>query len=550
MPCGAPSRCRTSAALGLAFLFLAAPVARAAPPEGHCLPPAGCAVLAFGHSVLSAFWEANWFHALAVAALLALVGGGVYLLQNGRLRRQAERLGQGEERYRMIVEHQTEFIVRWLPDGTRTFVNESYCRYFGVSEQECLGTSFFPLVAPAYRAALLRKIASLRPDNPEATDEHASFVLGGREAWQEWTDRGLFDAEGRLVELLSVGRDISARKGVEAVLRESEARFRGAFDFAAIGMAIVAPDGRWLKVNQSLCDLLGRPAEELLATDFQSITHPDDLEADLGLVRQLLEGSVPYYHIEKRYLHKLGNVVWALLSVSLVRGGQGEPLYFISQIQDITERKLSEERMRASLREKEVLLKEVHHRVKNNLQVIKSLLSLQSAQVTDPAARRALAESRSRVRSMALIHESLYLSADMARVDFSAYVQTLCEQLFVTFGEEPCRVELRTRLEPLALDLERAVPCGMLVNELVSNALEHAFPDGRAGVVTVELRAGANGSHVLTVADNGVGLPAGIDYQQTRSLGLQLVFTLARQLSAAVAVEREGRTAFRITFGG
>jgi PAS domain S-box-containing protein len=520
--------------LGIAFLFVATPVARAG--------------VAFGPWVFPPFWEPSWFHTLAVAVLLALVGGGVYLLQNGRLRRQAERLGRGEERYRMIVERQTEFIVRWLPDGTRTFVNESYCRYFGLSEQECLGTSFFPLVAPAYRAALLHKIASLRPDHPEATHEHVSFAPGGREVWQEWTDRGLFDAEGRLVELLSVGRDISARKRVEAVLRESEERFRGAFDFAAIGMAIVAPDGRWLKVNQSLCDLLGRPAEELLGTDFQSITHPEDLEADLGLVRQLLEGSVPYYHMEKRYFHKQGKVVWALLSVSLVRDGQGEPLYFISQIQDITERKLSEGRMRASLREKEVLLKEVHHRVKNNLQVIKSLLSLQSAQVSDPTARRALAESQSRVRTMALIHESLYLSGDMARIDFSAYVQTLCDQLLVTFGVDPCRVELRSRLEPLALDLERAVPCGMLVNELVSNALEHAFPDGRAGVVWVELCAGADGSHVLKIADNGVGLPAGLDYQRTQSLGLQLVFTLARQLSATVAVEREGRTAFRITF--
>jgi PAS domain S-box-containing protein len=141
--------------------------------------------------------------------------------------------------------------------------------------------------------------------------------------------------------------DITQRKRAEEALRESEERFRNAFDFAAIGMALVAPDGRFLRVNRSLCNMLGYPATELLTRHFQSLTHADDLEPDLDLVRQMLDGSIPYYHLEKRYFHKEGRIIWALLSVSLVRGRHREPLYFISQIEDITERKNAEKTLQA-----------------------------------------------------------------------------------------------------------------------------------------------------------------------------------------------------------
>jgi len=154
---------------------------------------------------------------------------------------------------------------------------------------------------------------------------------------------------GNPIGISVFAKDITERKRAEDALRESEERFRSAFDFAAIGMALVAPDGRWLRVNQSICRIVGYAEEELLARDFQSITHPEDLDTDLALARQLLDGSLPYYHLEKRYIHKDGRAVWILLSVSLVRDSRGGPLYFIAQIQDITERKEGERKL---LREK------------------------------------------------------------------------------------------------------------------------------------------------------------------------------------------------------
>jgi PAS domain S-box-containing protein len=139
--------------------------------------------------------------------------------------------------------------------------------------------------------------------------------------------------------------DIDLQKRMEKDLRESEQRFRGAFEFAAIGMALVAPDGRWLRVNRSLCDIVGYTAEELLTTDFQSITYGEDLDTDINQVRRMLNGSLSHYNMEKRYLHKDGHTVWVLLSVSLVRDAMGQPMYFVSQIQDITDRKLVEARL-------------------------------------------------------------------------------------------------------------------------------------------------------------------------------------------------------------
>jgi PAS domain S-box-containing protein len=153
------------------------------------------------------------------------------------------------------------------------------------------------------------------------------------------------DSDGAPTKVVGISLDIDAQKRMEMNLRESEQRFRGAFEFAAIGMALVAPDGRWLRVNRSLCEIVGYTAEELLATNYQSITHPDDLDTDLGQVRQMLDGSLSHYDMEKRYLHRDGHIVWVLMSVSLVRDAKGQSMYFVSQIQDITDRKLGERRL-------------------------------------------------------------------------------------------------------------------------------------------------------------------------------------------------------------
>jgi two-component sensor histidine kinase len=227
--------------------------------------------------------------------------------------------------------------------------------------------------------------------------------------------------------------------------------------------------------------------------------------------------------------------------------------YALSSMQDITARKRAEdalreneEVLRASLAEKEVLLKEIHHRVKNNMQVISSLISLHASELQDDSMSGILKELTYRVRSMAMVHEKLYQSADLARVEFSEYMQTLLSYLVRAHGSD-ARVRLARDLQPVSLSINEAVPCGLIVNELFSNALKHAFIGRGEGNLTVSLSRGDEGRVSIRVRDDGVGLPEGFDWRNARSLGLRLVHMLAGQLHAQVDVSSGGGTEFTVT---
>jgi two-component sensor histidine kinase len=216
--------------------------------------------------------------------------------------------------------------------------------------------------------------------------------------------------------------------------------------------------------------------------------------------------------------------------------------------QNIAERKQAEEQLKASLAEKEVLLQEIHHRVKNNLQVMSSLLYLQSTQATDQETHDMLMESRNRVRSMALVHEKLYQTADFSRINFAQYIRSLANYLFGAYGVNPDAIQIRSNVEDVFLSIDAAVPCGLIINELVSNALQHAYPAGRKGEIRIDLHGHEAGQYELIVADDGVGLPEDLDYRQSESLGLQLVNTLANQLEGTIEVDRNDGTAVKVVF--
>jgi two-component sensor histidine kinase len=214
--------------------------------------------------------------------------------------------------------------------------------------------------------------------------------------------------------------------------------------------------------------------------------------------------------------------------------------------QDITERKKAEQQIRDSLEEKEVLLKEIHHRVKNNLQIISSLLHLQAARLDDETLLNAFEDSQHRIRSMALIHEELYKSADLTRIDFRGYVERLVDNLVDAFGVGG-RVGVTLDMDTSLLTIDRAIPMGLIVNELVSNALKYAFPDGRRGKLRIELRVGHdNDAFSLSVIDDGVGVPAEISLDNPDSLGLRLVSSLVGQLKARFVLDRGDGSAFRV----
>lgn len=232
---------------------------------------------------------------------------------------------------------------------------------------------------------------------------------------------------------------------------------------------------------------------------------------------------------------------------SLARVEFGGQTILSLTLQDVTSHAFAEERLRAALREKEVLLEEVHHRVKNNLQVITSLLGLQARSIKDPATRIKFDESRYRIQAMAILHEILDESSSLAEIDFADYVQRLAAHVVRSYGAIG-RVQIRLLLDPLSCHRDVALPCGLIVNEVLSNALKYAFPGERVGGVDIELRREPSGMVRLLIADNGIGLPRGWNWETSSTLGLRLVRTLARQIDATMQVTGDAGTTFLIAF--
>jgi PAS domain S-box-containing protein len=357
------------------------------------------------------------------------------------------------------------------------------------------------------------------------------------------TDYVLKDRLGRLAPAVTracqEAEERVKRRRAEEALRESESRFRRLADCGIIGIIIADVHGRITQANDTFLAMTGYGRGDL-PLRWDAMTPPEYRPQDERVINRLLKtGTGP--PVEKEFLRKHGRRVSILIGSALLSEETGDCMCFVL---DISERKQAERCLQAALREKEALLKEIHHRVKNNLQLISSLLSLQAGGIKDQAALELIADSRSRVRSIALVHENLYRAGSVTGLPLAAHVQVL----FRSYNLGGHRIRLETHLADVPLDLDQAVPCVLIVNELVSNALKHAFPDGRAGRVLVEFRSLDGQQYTLSVADDGVGLPADFEVSRPDSLGLQLVGDLAQQLRGTIAVNREGGTAFTITF--
>lgn len=299
-------------------------------------------------------------------------------------------------------------------------------------------------------------------------------------------------------------------------------------------------------VNQSTLELLRYREDELVGRPVMLLFSGGDRELggqNLALQVRELAGSR-----EARMVASTGAEVPVVLSLGTLGGREQSAEGFIITAADITERKEAEDQLRLSLQEKEVLLKEIHHRVKNNMQVISSLLDLQSVQITDPRARAPFRDSQNRIKSMALIHERLYQSPDLARIDFTDYLRILVPRLFDSYQTTDQQVSLRLEAEEISLEVSQAIPCGLIINELIANALRHAFPGGRQGQLLLSMEKTAGDEIALVVADNGVGLPEEVDLGKASTLGLQLVQVLTRQLKGSVAVDRSAGTRFELRF--
>jgi PAS domain S-box-containing protein len=437
----------------------------------------------------------------------------------------------------------------WMGDNVRDLIG---C----TSDQICASDWWCRHVHPEDRDRVLEKVERELFSHGRVANEYRVHHWEGGYRWIRSELRLLRDAAGQPVEAVGSWSDVTERRqaeerlfAAEAALHESELRYSDLFESTSdcLFMLDVTPDGRFRfaglnpaeerVVGLKSADVLGKLVEDVVPEALaRQVTENYRRCAESGAVLDYEEQlELP---TGRRHFHTI---------LVPQRSAAGRVHRIDGVAREITDRKRALEILRASLREKEALLKEVHHRVKNNLQIISSLLNLQADQVRDPAALAVLGESQNRVRAMALVHETLYRSENFARIDLAVYLEGLCAQLLRAYGTDPERVCLELQVPGTTLDLDRAIPCGLLVNELVSNALKYAFPDGRQGRLEVALGT-QDGVYALAVGDDGIGLPEGLDFRSTRTLGLQLVCGIAQQLGGTVELDRTGGTRFTITF--
>ncbi len=337
--------------------------------------------------------------------------------------------------------------------------------------------------------------------------------------------------------------EITERTKAEAQLVTAAREWRNTFDSITDSISIHDRDFRILRANKALCQLTGLDAHDLIGRHCYEVFHNSTGPVAGCPYHEMIEskqGTTNEIYEQRMDKH-------LMVSVSPIIEG-GEINAYVHYVKDITGRKMAEEQIRRSLEEKAMLLQEIHHRVKNNMTVIHSLLELQSGYIHDSRDREMFHESMNRIKSMALIHERLYHSEDLSNIDFNEYLNTMLESMFQSYGLTAETVSLRTDISGVALGIGAAIPCGLIVNELVSNALKYAFPEGRKGEVTVALRIIDNDEIALSVGDNGIGIPPGLDYRHSKTLGLNLVNALVRQLKGTIELDRDMGTEFRITF--
>ncbi len=330
---------------------------------------------------------------------------------------------------------------------------------------------------------------------------------------------------------------------------EAEERYRNLFDSANDAIIITDLENRVTSWNRSAERIFGWTENDIIGKQFLPLALDSKLQPDNDqIIRNAISGGI-VSGIETLLVRKDGTSINVSMTVSPLRDTKLNVVGLSGIFRDITERKKAQEQIENSLKEKEVLLREIHHRVKNNMQIISSLLRLQSGYIKEKKYSDMYRESQNRIVTMSLIHEKLYQSRDLTRIDIGGYIKELVNGLFISYDINPGRIAMKIDVESISLGINSAIPCGLIINELISNSLKYAFPESRPGEIRISLRSAADGNFELITADNGVGLPIDMDFKKTDSWGMRMVTILVEnQLHGEFYLNRDRGTEFHIKF--
>jgi PAS domain S-box-containing protein len=451
---------------------------------------------------------------------------------------------------RQVIDLNPNFVFAKDGEGCFTLVNQAIADAYGTSVEGLLGKTdadFNPNAEEVerFRRDDLEVINTLKEKFiPEEVITDASRQV----RWLQTIKRPIVSPDGMANQVLGIATDITARKQVEKALRRSEERFRQIAESIREVFWITEPqDNNLIYISPAYEEVWGRSCRSLseVSRTWLDTVHPEDRT-------RLIEATVTVqtggdYDLEYRIVRPDGEVRWVRDRAFPVANLSGEVYRVAGVVDDVTERKQALEQIKASLHEKEVLLKEIHHRVKNNMQVITSLLSLQSKTITDEQALSVFQDSQNRVKSMALIHETLYQSKDLSRINFAEYLQKLVAHVSRSYRIRPEAVRINIHVDDVSLPIDAAVPCGLIINELASNSLKYAFPADTRGEVNITFERD-DAHYILRVSDTGVGLPANFDPERGKSLGMKLVRMLTDQLCGELNCRNGVGTTFEIKF--
>ncbi len=415
----------------------------------------------------------------------------------------------------------------------------------GYKASDLIGKSifdFFELMHPddvdQTKSAFFKCITSSSPEKIQTRFKH----VDGDYVWLESIGTPVLNEQDQVMGVVFSSHDITEQKIMEKKLLIRQEHFKSIFYHSPIATSIISMNQRFITVNQQFLNLTGYSQKDLKSLTIFDIVHPEDVEGNKDKMQSLINGEISQHQTEKRYIKKNGEIVWVSLSVNLIRDEQGEPIHFISMIEDITERKQAQDEINASLEEITILLGEIHQRVFNNLQLILKLINVQPLNVKGNSIE-INKTSQNRVNAIALIHEKLSKSQDFAIIDFADYIISLKTHLFQSYNAKIDLIGFEVKTGNPLLDVDSAIPCALILNELITNSINHAFPEDMNGKITIEYISN-DGKINLSVTDNGVG----IKNPEIKNSGLKLVDMLVKQLNGSIMQDNKLGTRFRIEF--
>ena len=502
----------------------------------------------------SLYWYSIRSAATGFVTFLLLTVCLLYFRREYKYRKTKEIINV-EEKYRSVVTSMVEGVCLQAANGELLAINPAAARIDGRSLEQILGrisedTQWVAIYEDGrpFPGELHPSMVTLRTGEPQVNVIMGIHQPDGTLVWVSINSQPLISTgESRPYAVVTTFADITKRKQAEEALHAANLYNRSLIEASLDPLVTIGANGKITDVNAATEAVTGYTRTELIGTEFSDyFIEPEQARA--GYEEVFRVGSVHDHPLELR--HRDGHVTSVLYNASVYRDEKGKVAGVFAAARDISARKLAEAQLHASLREKEILLREIHHRVKNNMQVITSLLDLQAKSSGNKELMEILLDSQRRIRSMALVHEKFYDSKDFTKINLTEYVRTLSQELFQSYKTAPEKIDLIIQIHrDVYMDINKVIPCGMILNELISNALKHAFPGDRQGELQIIIYETKNTEVEIIVCDNGVSLPNDVDIHQPRTVGLYLVSGLVKnQLDGKIEVRRGAGTEFRIKF--